>query len=558
MFLEFSLVLVFALLVAMFFKRLRVPLIVSYVFAGLIFGNAARFIISDESFLRSAANMGVILLLFTIGVEFPTRSLKERFPPHLVYLTITQLVLSSLVLGLFFFVFRLSPGSSMLLSILFSFSSTALVMKILSVHGELKTQAGESAISILLLQDLVVMPVSLFLPLFLKFSGLDFKFIADSVLIFLRAGALFLLIYLLAKKLLPLILRKVAESLEPDLLILSIVAIAFLFAATTQKIGFSLASGAFLSGIIVASTSQKHAIFSEVRPLRDLFSIIFFISLGFLIDFKFLFANLFLIIILAVSVVLVKLVVSYFCCLTFKIHKKNALFVAVYLSQISEFSFILSSDYFNNQLIGESDYKLIVAVSLLTIIFSSFLVKFAKRARKLRFFQFPPPDKFALADPIPLANHVVLCGFGRVGKQILRQLTINKIPAVVIDYNVREITGLQEKGYNAIYGDPVAIEILNYAGVAKARAIALAIPDRFSNEIIIQNALRLNPQIKIFARVHFEEDKKFLYAVGSSYVMYPEFEGALVMSKRILKAFYIDDALIAKSISMAKQDEKII
>jgi CPA2 family monovalent cation:H+ antiporter-2 len=508
--------------------------------------------------LSAIADVGIVLLMFTIGLEF---SLKRIFnlKSYVWQIALLQIVLSSFFLGGLLCLFKFPVNVAVMMGILFSFSSTVIVAKLITEDGSLHAQSGELSIIILLIQDLIVMPISILLPLMLTTTSFDFVLFTSLLFAIGKSTLIFVLIILFAKKIIPFVLHKVSGFVQADLLLISIVCSVTLFASISEMLGLSLAVGAFIAGMIISVTQEKNAVFSEIRPLRDIFSIIFFLYLGFSINLEFVFRHFFQIALIALCVIAIKFLIVYVLLRKYEIHKKHSLKIAAQLSQISEFAFILSLNYFKNGIIDIANYNYILSITLLTIIISPIFINYIKHVvRKYKFMSNREKNELVFGDNINLERHIVLCGFGRIGKQIVKHLLLNNIPFVVIDDNKKEIDLIKSRGLNAIYGDATQIEILNYASVSRARLVVLAIPDRFSQEIIISHVQRLNPQAVIYGRVHNNNDKKYLYALGVRYVLFPEFEGAMAFSKRILKIFGISDEKIAQSADKIFYDEKII
>lgn len=555
---EISLLFIFALFTGLICTRYKIPLIASYLVTGLVCGAISNLLFKTSNITSPIADVGIVLLMFTVGLEF---SLKRIFNLKLYIwqIAMLQIILTSLILGGLLFLFKFPVNIAALMGILFSFSSTVVVTKLISEDGSLHTQSGELSIIILLIQDLVVMPTSILLPLLLKTTGLNFALFMNVFLALGKSILIFILIILFAKKIIPFILHKVSGLVQADLLLISIVCSVTLFSSLSEMLGFSLAIGAFIAGMIISVTQEKNVVFAEIRPLRDVFSIVFFLYLGFSINILFVFAHFFQIILITALIIAVKFLISYMLLRKYEIHKKNSIKIASHLSQISEFAFILSLNYLKNGMIDNAHYNYILSITMLTIIISPFFINFIKKvARKYKLMSSEEKNELVFSDNIKLDRHIVLCGFGRIGKQIVKHLLLNNIPFVVIDDNKKEIDAVKGRGLNAIYGDATQIEILKYANTSRAKLVVLAIPDRFSEELIISHVQRLNPQVIIYGRVHDNNDKKYLYALGVRYVLFPEFEGAMAFSKRILKIFGVSDERISQSADKIFYDEKII
>lgn len=553
-----SLLFSLALFVGLLFARFKIPLIASYLATGIIYGAVSTALFKTSNMLPGIADVGIVLLMFTVGLEF---SLKRIFnlKLYLWQIAMLQIVLTSLILGGLLYLFRFPINIAAMMGILFSFSSTVIVTKLISEDGSLHAQSGELSIVILLIQDLVVMPVSILLPFLLKIANLDFALLINLFLALGKSVLIFVLIILFAKKIIPFILHRVANFVQSDLLLIAILGSVILFSSLSEMLGFSLAIGAFVAGMIISVTQEKNVVFAEIRPLRDVFSIIFFLYLGFSINILFIFTHFFQIILITGLIIAVKFLISYVLLRKYEIHKKNAVKIASHLAQISEFAFILSLNYLKNGIIDSVNYNYVLSITMLSIIISPFFINYIKQAaRKYKFMSNEEKNELVFSDNIKLDRHVVLCGYGRIGKQIVKHLILNNVPFVLIDDNKKEVDAVKGRGLNAIYGDATQIEILKYANTSQARLVVLAIPDRFAEELIISHVQRLNPQAIIYGRVHDSNDKKYLYALGVRYVLFPEFEGSMALSRRILKIFGVPEEQIARIADKIFYDEKII
>ena len=346
-------------------------------------------------------------------------------------------------------------------------------------------------------------------------------------------------------------IRDRADFGSRELLLIAVVSLCLLTAILTSSLGLSMALGAFLAGLIVSKTSENHAIFSEVRPLRDLFSIIFFISLGMFLNPYFLGSHLPLILGISLLVILFKFLVVTILVLYLGYHPKTGLMVGMSLVQVGEFAFVLSRIGLTNKLIGDNVYSLILSVALLTILVTPWfmnlapkfyfgLQKLTQKFPKIHQKFFARKDQFFKDEGLEFADHVVICGHGRVGSWLARALQLLEIPYIVIDYNHQVVMDLKKQGVNALYGDPADIDVLDYAQVDKAKVVVVAIPDQATQEIVVTNCQTLNPGIKIISRIHQKEAFSRLKTLGVDCLIQPEFEAALSIIHRVLQFFGID------------------
>jgi len=529
-------------------KKARLPLILGYVFAGIVFGIFVAAGIKGKEDLATLSEIGVALLLFSLGIEFSFSRL-SRVREIAFWGGVIQ-ILSCILLGILIFP-RLGFDfySSLFLASSFSLSSTAVVTKILSERGELDSLSGEIMIGWLLIQDLAVLPMLLILP---KIAILETLPLWQIPLILIKVFFSLFLVFFAGRLLVPRLLNLISLTNSREILLIGVVSLCLLAAFGTYALGLSFALGAFLAGLIISESSQNHAVFQEIRPLRDLFAIVFFVGLGMMVNLPFLFSHLDKILLLSLIVILVKFLVIFPLVLYLGYHPKTAFLTAMGLLQVGEFSFLLSRVGVSHDLISFDVYSYILAVALLTITLTPFFINFSPRIyfflKKICMNRFPKIysllfrgfDYKEEKEELPFCDHVVICGFGRVGSWLGRACQMAKIPFVVVDFNQKVISELKKKGIPVVYGDPADLEVLDFAQVDKAKIVVVAIPDRHTQTLVIGNAQTLNPKIKIICRSHFEEDQAKLKALGVEMVIMPEFEASLSIIHRILQDFGMD------------------
>ncbi|OGG26989.1 hypothetical protein A2960_02480 [Candidatus Gottesmanbacteria bacterium RIFCSPLOWO2_01_FULL_39_12b] len=562
---DLILILLTALICGLIAKKLRLPLLVGYLIGGMVFGRIIASFIPENGIINSIAEIGVALLLFTIGLEFSLQRLKES-AEVIIFGSFIQILLSILIGTVIFPLLGLDFWTSLFLGIVFSLSSTAIVVKSLSDIGELETLHGEITQGWLFFQDLWTIPIMVVLPFInplLNYNNIGL--ISTSLIIrnLIISLSLFVIIIALGKNFVPKLFEKIADFKSRELLLISAVIFCLTFAYLFQRIGLSYAMGAFVAGILISSSSAHHGIFAEVRPLRDLFATVFFISLGFMLDPFFIFKHWLMISILVVTVMLIKLFISFLLVIFLGFHTKIAALVGLLLISVGEFAFIISMNALQLQLINNETFLIIISVSFITliisvpVIYNNFWIYYS-----LNHFintKFPwVSDKLKTLNHhkqfnhTQLIDHVVVLGHGRVGKYICRALTMAQIPYLVVDYDHKIVKKLREEGINVIYGDPAEIDVLEFAQIKKAKVIIIAYEDRYMQKAIVINTLSMNPGITLICRSHHEEDKKILLSLGVKLVVQPEFEAAVTMVGKLLQMFNIEEKEIAGKISRLK------
>jgi len=527
-------------------KKIRQPAVVGYLAVGVLISFLTSKFFPVKSLLSFLAEIGVALLMFTLGLELSLDYLK-RVKTVAIWGASIQILLL-IILSIFILpAFGFDFYSSLFMGCAFSLSSTAIVVKLLSEKGEVSTLPGEIMFGWLLVQDLAVLPMVAILP---AIANVDASFTLIGLNI-LKTLAILVVVLFLGRTLAPKFISKLANFGSRELLLIGVVSMCLLTAIFTSALGLSLALGAFLAGLIISKSSENHAIFSEIRPLRDLFSIIFFVSLGMFLNPYFLISHLLIILGISLLVILVKMIVIMVLVFYLGYHAKTSILVSMGLVQVGEFAFILSRLGLSGGLIQENVYSIILSVALITIFITPWFInsapklyfrlqKATKRFPKLHQRLFTQVDKFRKDEGLDLSGHVVVCGHGRVGSWLARALQLLEVPYIVIDYNHQTVMKLKKQGVMALYGDPADIDVLNYAQVDRAKVLVMAIPDQATQEIILANCQTLNPNIKIISRIHQAEALSRLKTLGVSCLIQPEFEAALSIIHRVLQFLGVD------------------
>lgn len=547
-------------------KKLKQSTIIGYLLAGILLGSWLISHLQAAAVLTGLAEIGIAFLMFTIGLELSFKRL-YRVRDVVLWGAILE-ILGVIVLGVLILPFLgFDFYSSLFMAAVFSLSSTAVVVKILSEKGELDTLHGEVMLGWLLIQDLAVLPMVIILP---AIAGMGNGNWGELTFSLVKAAGFLALAIILGRKVLPFVIGKVADLRSRELLLLAVVAICLFLALLSAALGLSIALGAFLAGVIISESSERHAIFSQIRPLRDIFSILFFVSLGMFLTPKFFVINLPQILGLSLGVMGLKFLTILILIFYLGYHAKTGILVSLGLVQVGEFAFVLASLGMNQGLIDSQIYSLILSVTILTLLATPGLIFLAPKLylalRKISQKRFPKIysrlfiryDSFRPhAAGLDLENHVVICGHGRVGSWVARALRMIGLPFVVIDYDHQLIDKLKEKDIPCLYGDPADIDVLDYAQVEKAKVVIIAIPDEATQEMIVANCQTLNPQVKIISRVHHESDQSRLKALGVTSIIQPEFEAALSIIHRALQFFGVTREEIANKIKRIKIEHGI-
>jgi len=521
-------------------RVLKISPLVGYIVGGIVFGTILPPQVKNVARL---SEIGTILLLFSIGLELSLTRL-SRFIKIAVFGSLAQIVLVSLILFFFLQSLGFEPLTAFVLATGFSLSSTAIVVKVLGDRGELDTIHGGISFGWLLVQDLAVIPIMVVLPVLGQIgeSGL-FLSIAFSLA---KALGIILGAILLGKMIVPYLIHKIAEVNSRELLTISSVGLALGTAVGTSLLGVSPSLGAFLAGVVISEGQEHHAIFAETRPLRDLFVALFFVSLGFLITPSVVAGNLGIIFLLAAAVVVLKIVITFLITTAFGFKGRTAVANAFGLGQVGEFSFVIYSAALALGLLTRDNVTIGIGVTLVTLIVSPLLFRAILPVwRKLKKFKIFSPGEKCFFDNESLENHIIICGYGRVGSWVGKALENFNIPFVVIEYDRGIVSELREKGIPVLYGDPGEVEILNSVNVQAAKVLVLAIPDMIAQENLITYAQTLAPQVRIISRVHRGSDWEKFKTLRVNKIVQPEFEAAMAITRSILSSMGKDKVQIA-------------
>ena len=528
------------------FKKLNIPSIVGFLIAGMIIGPHGLQLISQIDEINLMAEVGVILLLFTIGLEVQLEKLLQMKKFLLVSggLQILFTIIFSTVL---FSLFNLPFNQSIFLSMLVSLSSTAIVLKILSDKQQLEAPHGRISLSILIFQDLAIVPMFLLLPVLSSGSKLS---IMEILLQLIYAFGAVAIIIILAKFLMPKILFQLAKLRMREVFTIGVVLLLLGTAYLTHWLGLSFALGAFIAGLILSESDFSHQVASEVLPFKDLFNSIFFISIGLLLNFNFLLSYPFILIGIAAGIIFLKSLIIIGIVKLMRYPLRTAILTGLGLAQIGEFSFILSQAGLNYNLIGNEFYNAFLASSIFTMLLTPFL------------FQLSPLIAGGLGsiesskkiEPGGLSNHVIIAGFGLNGRNLARVLKETGIHYIVIELNPETVKKEKSKGENIIYGDITKEQILNQANIKKANTIVFAISDPVSLRRGLNLAKNLNPSIYSIVRTRFASDIDDLISLGADEAIPEEFETSIQIFSIVLKRFHVPLNVIVQQVNLLRSE----
>lgn len=516
--------------------RLRLPVLIGYIVAGILIGPYSPGFVADEGGVPRLATLGVAFLLFTLGVEF---SIKELLAVRRVALIAAAIqmpgsaaagILAGRLIGW-------DVHASILLGGVFAISSSIVLIKLLLGRGEATSPQARYGFGLMVVQDLSLVPMLALLPALEGTGGNLWLTLAESLIIAALALAL---VMVLGIRLVPWVLYRVARTQSRELFLLTVVAIALGTALACHYAGLSLALGAFLAGLIVSESEFDAQVLAQVIPLRDLFSTLFFVSLGMLMQFRVITEDPWGFVVVAALLVAGKSAFGVVAFVSTRINPTVAATAGLLTAQIGEFSFVLAGEGLSSHIIDSSQYALIIGVALISILVSPGLVSVAPGvgsvAGRLPFTRVPSWQSLAALDEeVELRRHVIICGFGRVARVLAEALQRRGISFVVIDINPAIVRDLRANGTHAIYGDAGTYAVLEHANIGRARTLAVTVPDLVVASAATRVAHTMNPNVDIITRAGVQGEVYTLKSDGASEVVQPEFEAGLEFTRYVMR-----------------------
>ncbi len=531
----------FSTLVNFLFSKVKLPTILGYLLTGVLVGPNILGIIGDHHDIDLIAEIGVVMLLFSIGIEFSLNHLlkirKIVFVGGLLQFVFTVAVTMVIARG-----YQIHWKGALFIGFLTALSSTAIVLKMLQERSELTSNYGRTVLGILIFQDLLLVPLMLFTPILGGKTSTE-----EHALLFLALKAVFILafIYIGNRWLMPRLLYAVARTKNQELFMMSILFICLGVALLTAKLGMSLAFGAFIAGLMISDTQYSHNAFGNLAPLKDLFVSFFFISIGILLDVHFLIENPLLVLFTVMVVILSKALIASITAFLLGHTFRGTIMVGMALSQIGEFAFVLASLGLTYSLITPYHYQLFLTVAVTTMALTPLVIRVSRPLSGL-LLKLPLPRKMIEGiNPLPqmdipeLKGHLVIIGKDSRALNLARMVRSMSIPYMAIVFDPEEVRRRQLKGENVLYGDAVNEPILEKAHVDTADMVVISIGNMITAMSIIEKVRMMNDHTYIIVRTKKVEDIEDLYSAGANKVIPEEFETSIELFDRLLEKLLI-------------------
>jgi monovalent cation:H+ antiporter-2, CPA2 family len=535
---EFVIVLAASVLIIYLSHKLRLPSVVGFLLTGVLIGPGGLSLVKDTETVNVLAEIGVVMLLFTIGLEFEPARLKRIRRDFWaggslqVSLTISATVVILVLLNI-------PVREAFFYGFLVSLSSTAVVLKILADRGESDAPQGRIALGVLIFQDLAIVPMIALVPVLASAAGISLGAIG------LRFGISVLAIgtaFVLARFLMPRILHIVVRTRIREIFLIATLFIVLGMALLTSSFGLSLALGAFLAGVVLAESDYSHQVVSDILPFKNVFNSVFFISVGMLLDVAAVWEFRTLVLVLVAAILLVKFAVVVLTIGILGYGARIAVITALALAQIGEFSFVLAGVGRANGLLPGDIFQAFIASSILTILATPFLIRAAPglAAGGERVLSWKKRRTHEAAKPVcDLEGHVIVAGYGLNGRNLAHVLREAGIGYFIIELNPVTVREAGEAGELIIFGDVSSRTILEEAGARRAKGIVFAISDPLMTRRGVKAARELNPGLFIIVRTRYVAEIDELLKLGADDVIPEEFETSIEIFTRVLEKYHV-------------------
>ncbi len=538
--------------------RMRLPLVVGFMLTGIAIGPYGLGLISDVSGVEILAEIGVMLLLFSIGLEFSLARLREMKKLVLlggglqVGLTIGVVTFAAYMLGR-------EIEQAVFFGFLVALSSTAIVLKSYVDRNEVDAPHGRTGIGILLFQDISIVFMLLMIPMLAGQGGESLSSVIVSL-----GGSLLALVLIVAGAwlLIPIFLGRIVRLRSPEVFLLTVVLLCLGMSWVTSHFGLSLALGAFIAGMVLADSEYNHQVTAEVLPFRDVFNSIFFVSIGLLLSLSSLLANLGYVLVIFLGLIVLKALIIWAIVRLLGSPQRVAAMVGLGLAQIGEFSFILARAGQGSGLLPEDDYQTFLAASILSMIATPFMIAFAPRGGEAiqkflsdgRVGEIENTEQdIHLTSSGGLEQHVIIVGYGLNGRNLARVLRSVAVPYTILDVNADAVRRAKSKGEKINFGDATRREVLIHAGIDRAWVLVLAMSDPLATRRTVALAHRLNEKVHIIVRTRYTAEIVQLLPLGADEVIPEEFETSIEIFSRVLYRYGVPNDIIEDQIGRVRR-----
>ncbi len=551
--LELLAILSSAVLIVWLFRRLQLPAILAYLVAGVLVGEHGLALAQEHVDYDHFAELGIVFLLFTLGLEFSL--------PKLVAMRHLVVTVGSLQVGISLVIFMLvamllgqSFAAAITIGGILALSSTAIVIRQLSESGGMKKKSGQLSVAVLLFQDVAVVPLLIVIPLLAQ--GGDSSFLLALLFALVKGVFVVSLLLLAGKWVLPRLFNLVAQVRTDELFVLTTLLVTLVASALTQWFGLSMALGAFLAGMMLGESQYKHQLEADIRPYRDILLGLFFVTVGMKLNIGVVFSSPLLIIALLVCFMVVKVLVVVLLAKRAGESPKDAWAAGIMLAQMGEFGFVLIALASQVEILPETTASILLGTGVLSMAITPYMISHARTwALWLsREKQLDTNTLEQLPNNTTLSDHVIICGFGRIGQTVSRFLKQESIDFVAIDIDPLRTTKAREAGENVLFGSSRQAELLHAAHLSKAKLVVIAFGEDKQSLDVIQKVRSLAPDVPILVRTRNDDQLDELHAAGANEVVPESLEGSLMLVSQVLSLTGVPFSRIVRRVQKERKN----
>jgi CPA2 family monovalent cation:H+ antiporter-2 len=549
-----------SVVVILVFQRFRLPTILGFLITGILAGPHGLSLIHASHEVEILSEIGIILLLFIIGLEFNLKSLasikKAVFAGGTFQVVVTIAAFSFIALA-----FGYGLTEATFIGFLLALSSTAIVLKILQGKGEINSPHGKVILAVLIFQDIIVVPMMLFTPIL---AGNTENIMVTVLTLAVKTLLLVAFVIVAARYIFPKLLYEVAKTRNRELFILTIMVSCFAVAWLTSTIGLSLALGAFIAGLIISESEYSHQATGNVLPFREIFTSFFFVSIGMLLDLSFVYDNLLMVLMLTIGVVVLKGIIAAGVGFILLYPPRVSILIGLSLFQVGEFAFILSKVGLENDLLSAVTNQYFLSVSVITMGITPLLMnasgrivdffdktKLSQNLARFNYWKEAEKEKENLK---VLEDHLIIIGYGINGRNVARAAKNASIPYVILELNAETVRQEKAKGEPIIFGDAADVFILEHVRVWKARVAVIAISDPAATKKVITTIREICKTIYIISRTRFIQEMDEDLRLGADEVVPEEFETSIEIFTRVLNKYLVPQEQIEDFVSTVRAD----
>jgi monovalent cation:H+ antiporter-2, CPA2 family len=541
-------------------RLMRLPVLIGYLLAGIAIGPYTPGMVANREAVEPVAELGVAFLMFAVGVHFSLKELRALWRTAVFGGGLQILGTTLLGIGV-----GMSLGwgvyGGLFLGCALALSSTAVMMKVLEERGEQGTTHGSVMLGILVVQDLSLVLMIVLLPALAQISTQGPGALNEVAIALVKAVAFLGAILLLAVAGIPALMHQVAKTGSRELFLILVICLCLATSVAADAAGLGLELGAFLAGLMISETDYAHEAFSQVRPLRDVFASLFFVSVGMLLQPRFVLENTLPVVVVVAAIVLGKSLITFLAVYLQGWHGRTALLTGLGLAQIGEFSFVLATVGSSRNLIPEQISGVLLSAALITLLLAPFLFSAAdplyhwlnRRARLSAFLNRQDKAESLEAHDSGERPRVLIAGYGRVGRYVSNALRAKSVPHRVLDYDASALAALNGQGVSVLFGDASSQTVLEQADLGAMELAVVALPEADTTEMTVRALKRMAPSLPVVARVHRGIDIPRLRNAGADAVIHAEFEAGTEMIRQSLDRLRFADKEVDTYIEEVRQ-----